>query len=191
VFKITEAQFLSPAIKRFIIEAPRIARKHKAGQFVILRLYEEGERIPLTIERSDASRGTINIVVQAVGKTTYLLNSLEAGDSILDIVGPLGKPSVVDNFGTVLVIVGGVGAAVAYPTVEAMKRAGHRVNVIIGARTKDLVILESELRAVSDALWVTTDDGSYAEKASSLTSSRNSSSRAPRSTWSSPSAPSP
>ncbi len=164
MFNIIQAQLLAPAIKRFIIEAPRIARKHKPGQFVILRLYEHGERIPLTIERSDPARGTISLVVQAVGKTTYLLNSLNAGDSILDIVGPLGKPSEIEKFGTVVVIVGGVGAAVAYPTAEALKRAGNSVYVLLGARTKDLVILESELRAVADTLWVTTDDGSYAEK---------------------------
>jgi len=164
MFNIIDAHFLAPGVKRFIIEAPRIARKHKAGQFVILRLYEHGERIPLTIERSDPKRGTISLVVQAVGKTTTLLNCLYAGDSILDIVGPLGKPSVIEKFGNVAVIVGGVGAAVAYPTAEAMKRAGNRVDVIIGARTKSLVILESELRAIADTLWVTTDDGSYAEK---------------------------
>jgi len=164
MFNIIDAQFLAPGVKRFIIEAPRIARKHKAGQFVILRLYEHGERIPLTIERSDPKRGAISLVVQAVGKTTTLLNCLYAGDSILDVVGPLGKPSVIEKFGNVIVIVGGVGTAVAYPTAEAMKRAGNRVDVIIGARTKSLVILESELRAIADALFVTTDDGSYAEK---------------------------
>jgi ferredoxin/flavodoxin---NADP+ reductase len=164
MFNIIDARFLAPGIKRFIIEAPRIARKHKAGQFVILRLHEHGERIPLTIERSDPRRGTISLVVQSVGKTTTLLNCLYAGDSILDVVGPLGKPSIIEKFGNVVVIVGGVGAAVAYPTAEAMKRAGNRVDVIIGARSKNLVMLESELREIADTLWVTTDDGSYAEK---------------------------
>jgi ferredoxin/flavodoxin---NADP+ reductase len=164
VFKITHAALIAPGIKRFVIEAPRIARKQKPGQFVILRLYEQGERIPITIESSDPLRGTISIVVQAVGKTTSLLHSLKTRDSILDVVGPLGKPSEIANFGTVAVIGGGVGTAMAYPTAAALKRAGNRVISIIGARTKELVILENEMREVSDALMITTDDGSYAEK---------------------------
>jgi ferredoxin--NADP+ reductase len=164
VFPIIHAQFLAPGIKRFVIQAPRIARKQKPGQFVILRIYEEGERIPITIENSDPVRGTINIVVQSVGKTTHLLNSLETGDSILDVVGPLGKPSEIANYGTVVVVGGGVGTAMAYPSAVALKRAGNRVISIVGARTKELVILESEMRATSDVLMVTTDDGSYADK---------------------------
>jgi len=164
VFKIISAKFLAPGIKRFVIEAPRIARKQKAGQFVILRIYEEGERIPVTIENSDPEEGTINIVVQSAGKTTNLLNSLETGDSILDVVGPLGKPSEIRNYGTVVVVGGGVGTAMAYPTALALNRAGNRVISIVGARNKELVILESEMRGVSDALMITTDDGSYAEK---------------------------
>ena len=164
MFKIIHAQFLAPGIKRFVIEAPRIARKQKPGQFVILRIYEEGERIPVTIENSDPEHGTINIVVQSIGKTTNLLNSLETGDSILDVVGPLGKPSEIANYGTVVVVGGGVGTAMAYPTAVALKRAGNRVISIVGARNKELVILESEMRAVSDALMITTDDGSYAGK---------------------------
>ena len=164
MFKIIHAQFLAPGIKRFVIEAPRIARKQKPGQFVILRIYEEGERIPVTIENSDPERGTINIVVQAAGKTTNLLNSLNTGDSILDVVGPLGKPSEIANYGTVVVVGGGVGTAMAYPTAAALKRAGNRVLSIVGARNKELVILEREMREVSDALMITTDDGSYADK---------------------------
>jgi len=164
VFKIVQAEFIAPGIKRFVIEAPRIARKQRPGQFVILRIYEEGERIPLTIERSDPEKGTINIVVQSIGKTTHLLNSLQTGDSILDLVGPLGKPSEVEKFGTVVVMGGGVGTAMAYPTAAALKRAGNRVLSIVGARNKDLVILEEEMRAISDALMITTDDGSYSEK---------------------------
>ena len=147
-----------------MIQAPRIARKQQPGQFVILRLSEHGERIPLTIENSDPGDGTISIVVQAVGKTTRLLSSLETGDAILDVVGPLGKPSVIENFGTVAVVGGGVGAAMAYPTAAALKAAGNRVISIIGARTRELVILERELRVVSDAVYVTTDDGSYGER---------------------------
>ena len=161
LFNIVHAAFIAPGIKRFVIKAPRVARKQKPGQFVIVRLYENGERIPLTIERSDPSRGTINIVVQSAGKTTHLLNSLETGDRILDVVGPLGKPSEIENFGTVVVMGGGVGTAMAYPTAAALKKAGNRVISIVGARNKDLVILEREMREVSDTLLITTDDGSY------------------------------
>lgn len=164
MFKIIHAQFLAPGIKRFVIEAPRIARKQKPGQFVILRIYEEGERIPVTIENSDPRKGTVNVVVQSAGKTTHLLNTLEAGDSILDVVGPLGKPSEIRNYGTVVVVGGGVGTAMAYPTAAALKQAGNRVISIVGARNKELVILEKEMRGVSDALLITTDDGSYADK---------------------------
>ena len=164
MFKILHAEFIAPGIKRFVIQAPRIAHKQKPGQFVILRIYEEGERIPITIEKSDPERGTINIVVQSVGKTTHLLNSLEAGDSIRDVVGPLGKPSEIEKFGTAVVMGGGVGTAMAYPTAAALKRAGNRVISIVGARSKDLVILEREMREVSDELLVTTDDGTYADK---------------------------
>lgn len=164
MFKIVDAHFLAPGIKRFVIEAPRIARKQRPGQFVILRIYEEGERIPVTIENSDAERGTIGIVVQSAGKTTHLLNSLEIGDQLLDVVGPLGKPSEIANYGTVVVVGGGVGTAMAYPTAAALKRAGNRVISIVGARNHELVILEPEMRAVSDSLMITTDDGSYADK---------------------------
>jgi ferredoxin/flavodoxin---NADP+ reductase len=164
VFKIIHAEFLAPGIKRFVIHAPRIARKQKPGQFVILRIYDQGERIPVTIESSDPQRGTINIVVQSIGKTTHLLSSLNTGDEILDVVGPLGKPSEIANYGTVVVVGGGVGTAMAYPTAAALKRAGNRVLSIVGARNRELVILESEMRAVSDALMITTDDGSYVEK---------------------------
>ena len=164
MFKIVHAEFIAPGIKRLTLEARRIARKQKPGQFVILRIYEEGERIPLTIENSDPVRGTISLVAQSAGKTTRLLNSLETGDHILDVVGPLGKPSEIEKFGTVVVIGGGVGTAMAYPSAAAFKRAGNRVISIIGGRNRELVILEQELRAVSDAVMVTTDDGSYADK---------------------------
>ena len=164
MFRIVRAAQIAPGIKRFLIEAPRIARKHEAGQFVILRLDEHGERIPLTIESADREKGTISIVVQAVGKTTHQLNSLNAGDAIRDVVGPLGKPSMIKNFGAVVVVGGGVGTALAYPTTVALKRAGNRILTILGGRNRDLVILEEEMRAVSDALYVTTDDGSYGEK---------------------------
>ena len=164
MFRIQQAGFIAPQIKRFVIEAPRIARKHQAGQFVILRLHEQGERIPLTIESSNAEQGTISIVVQSVGKTTNQLNALETGDGILDVVGPLGKPSLIKNFGTVVIVGGGVGTALAYPTTVALKRAGNRIVTILGGRNRDLVLLENEMRGVSDELYVTTDDGSYGEK---------------------------
>jgi len=164
VFPILEARFLAPDIKLFRIEAPRIARKHKAGQFVIVRLYDRGERIPLTIARSDPEHGTITLVVQGVGKTTKLMNSLEAGDGILDVVGPLGHASHVERYGTVVVIGGGVGTAIAYPTAQAMKEAGNTVLSIVGGRSREFVILEDEVRAVSDETFITTDDGSYGEK---------------------------
>jgi len=164
MFKILHAEFIAPGIKRFVIQAPRIARKQKPGQFVILRVYEEGERIPITIEKSDPAQGTINIVVQSIGKTTHLLNSLESGECIRDVVGPLGKPSEIEIFGTVVIMGGGVGTAMAYPTAAALKRAGNHVISIVGARAKELVILEREMREVSDELLITTDDGTYAEK---------------------------
>ena len=164
MFPILEARFLAPDVKLFRIGAPRIARKRLAGQFVILRVHDRGERIPITIADSNAERGDITIVVQGIGKTTKLLNSLEAGDAILDVVGPLGKPSEVEHFGTACVIGGGVGAAIAYPTAVALKQAGNRVISILGGRTRELVVLEDQIRATSDALYVTTDDGSYGEK---------------------------
>jgi ferredoxin/flavodoxin---NADP+ reductase len=164
MFKILHAEFIASGIKRLVIAAPRIAEKQQPGQFVILRLYDHGERIPLTIEKSDPARRTINIVVQSAGKSTHLLNLLETGDYIRDVVGPLGKRSEIEKFGTVVVIGGGVGTAMAYPTAAALKRAGNRVISIVGARTKELVILEREMRQVSDAVMITTDDGSYAEK---------------------------
>jgi len=164
VFNILHAEFLAPGIKRFVIEAPRIARKQRPGQFVIVRIHEEGERIPLTIENSDPQKGTISIVVQSLGKTTTMLNSLGAGDHIMDVVGPLGKPSEIEKFGTVVVMGGGVGTAMAYPTAAALKQAGNKVISIVGARNKELVILEREMREVSDVLMITTDDGSYADK---------------------------
>lgn len=160
MFPIVEARFLAPSVKLFRLTAPRIARKRQAGQFVIIRLHEDGERIPLTIAGSDAD-GTITLIVQGIGKTTKLLNRLEAGDAILDVVGPLGQPSEVERFGTVAVIGGGVGTAIAYPTAVALHQAGNRVIGILGARTRDLLILENEMGAVCDQLVVTTDDGSY------------------------------
>ena len=159
--KIISAQFIAPEVKKFVIEAPKIARKRKAGQFVIIRIKEEGERIPLTIADSDSEKGTITIIVQAVGKTTKELNSLESGEEIMDVVGPLGKPSHIENFGTAVSIGGGVGTAIAFPTAVALKQAGNHTISIIGGRTKEFVILEDELKEVCDEVYPTTDDGSY------------------------------
>jgi ferredoxin/flavodoxin---NADP+ reductase len=164
MFRIVQTEVLGPNVKQFEIEAPRIARKQRAGQFVILRLHEAGERIPLTIKGSDPVAGTITIVVQSVGKTTSLLNELEAGDAILDVVGPLGKASEIEEYGTVVVIGGGVGTAIALPTARAMRDAGNHVIAILGARTKDLLILEDEVRDASDETFIMTDDGSYGDR---------------------------
>ena len=159
--KIISAEFLAADIKRFVIEAPKIAAKRKAGQFVIVRIDEKGERIPLTIADSNKDQGTITIIVQGIGKTTKEINSHKTGDYFLDVVGPLGKPSHIENFGTAISIGGGVGTAIAFPTAVALKEAGNHTIVINGARNKDLVILEEELKNVSDELYITTDDGSY------------------------------
>ncbi len=164
VFEIVEARPLARGIKLFVIKAPRIAKKQKPGQFVIVRLDDCGERIPLTIADADPQAGTVTIVVQAIGKTTMLLSMLEAGDSILDVVGPLGKPSEIENFGTTVVVSGSVGTAMAYPTARELKRAGNKVISIVGARSKDLLVLEDEVRAVSDETFVVTDDGSSGDK---------------------------
>jgi ferredoxin--NADP+ reductase len=164
MFKIVEARFLAPEVKLFRIVAPNVARKRQAGQFVIIRIHEHGERVPLTIADSDTADGTITIIVQGIGKTTQLLNQLEKGDQLADVVGPLGKPSEVERFGRVIVMGGGVGTAIAYPTAKALREAGNTVISIVGARTRELVILETELREISHAVYITTDDGSYGEK---------------------------
>ncbi len=159
VNQIVEAKTLAPSIKMLKVKAPEIARKYKAGQFVILRVHEKGERIPLTIADAD-KEGIITLISQEVGKTTKALGQLEKGDQIPDLVGPLGKPSGVEHYGQVVVIGGGVGTAVAYPEAKALKNAGNRLVSIIGARSKDLLILEEEMRKISDELYITTDDGS-------------------------------
>lgn len=164
MYAIVNTRVLGTGIKLFEIEAPRIARKQRPGQFVILRLHENGERIPLTIEGSDPERGTITIVAQAIGKTTHLLNLLETGDSILDIAGPLGKPSEIERYGTVAIVAGSVGTAMAFPTAKALKEAGNKVILIEGARRRDLIVLEEEVRAAVDEAYFMTDDGSYGEQ---------------------------
>jgi ferredoxin/flavodoxin---NADP+ reductase len=143
------------------VEAPRIARKAKPGQFVVLRVNETGERIPLTMAGTDPFTGTIDLIFQVVGKSTALMRALKEGDIIADIIGPLGKPTHIENFGTVICVGGGTGVAVMYPITKALKGAGNHVIAIIGSRTKDLLILEEEMKAASHDLRVTTDDGSY------------------------------
>ena len=159
MFTIKEKRNLAPAVYLMKVEAPKIARKRKAGQFVILRVAETGERFPLTIVDSDAEAGTLTIIYQVVGKSTQDLNQLEAGDAILDVVGPLGRPTHIENFGHVVCIGGGVGIAPVYPIVCALQAAGNRVTSIISARAENLLILEDEMAAHSDALKVATDDG--------------------------------
>jgi len=159
--EIVKKEVLTPQIVRLRVTAPDIAKKRKPGQFVILRVDDRGERIPLTIVDSDPGDGTITIIFQVVGKTTHMLSQLEKGDKILDLAGPLGKPTEIEPFGTVVVVGGGIGTAVAYPIAKGMKDAGNRVLAIVGARSKDLLVLEHEVAAVSDEIIVTTDDGSY------------------------------
>jgi ferredoxin--NADP+ reductase len=165
VYAIVEARPLARGIKLFRIHAPRIARKQRPGQFVIVRLHENGERIPLTIAGSDPTDGTVTICVQGIGKTTMLFNMLEAGDSILDIVGPLGKASDIEPYGTCVIVSGSVGTAMAYPTGLALKEAGNHVISIVGARSKDLLCFEDEVRSASSDTIICTDDGTHGRKA--------------------------
>jgi len=160
VFKILERRDLTPITKLFVVEAPLVAKKAQPGQFVIVRLSQRGERIPLTIADYDRDRGTVTIVVQEVGKTSRDLGRLTAGDSILDFVGPLGVPAELAQEGTVVCVGGGFGVAPIYPKAKALHARGVEVISIIGARTKDLLIFEEELRQVSRELLVATDDGS-------------------------------
>ena len=164
MYAIVFREELAPKIKLFKIEAPEVARKARPGQFIILRIDEEGERIPLTIADYDTNAGTITIIFQEVGKTTELLGELREGDSILDFVGPLGCPSEIENFGTVVCVGGGVGVAPVYPIARALKEAGNRVISIIGARTRDMLIWENEMRQISSELHVATDDGTAGRK---------------------------
>jgi len=161
---IGHKEVLAPDIYLMRLQAPEIARKRKAGQFLILRIDERGERFPLTIVDSDPDRGTVTIIFQAVGKSTRKLAEMETGDTILDVVGPLGKPTHIENFGQVVCIGGGVGIAPLYPIVCAMKDAGNHVTSVIAARNRELLILEDEIRARSDEVQVATDDGSYGFK---------------------------
>ncbi len=164
MFRILEKQRLADNLVKLVIEAPRASRSAQAGQFAIIKISEKGERVPLTIADRDAAKGSVTIIAQEVGATTRYLGSLKAGDSIEHFLAPLGHPSEIENFGTCCVIGGGVGIAEILPQVRALKEAGNKVITIIGARTQKLLILESELRALSSELYVMTDDGSYGEK---------------------------
>lgn len=159
--RILTKRVLAPQIHFMEVEAPEIARKRKAGQFVILKIDEEGERIPLTIVDSDPQKGTLTLIFQEMGYTTRLLGRLGEGDEIADIVGPLGNPTHIENFGTCLAIGGGVGVAPLFPIARALKEAGNEVICVIGARTKELVILEKEFQQAIGEVYVCTDDGSY------------------------------
>lgn len=161
MFRILNSHTLTPSVQLLEIEAPLIARKVKAGQFVVVRLAETSERIPLTVADWSAEKGSVTIIFQEVGKSTAELGRLREGNAIQDLIGPLGKPSEVAFHGTVSCIGGGIGIAPIYPIARAFKGEGNRVLSILGARKKDLLILEEEMRAVSEGLWVTTDDGSY------------------------------
>jgi ferredoxin--NADP+ reductase len=155
---------IAPSIVSLKVDAPLIARKAKPGQFVILMINEKGERIPLTIADYDREKGWIRIVFLVVGKTTMQLSRMSEGDELFSLVGPLGKPSEIGKYGTVVTVGGGTGIACVYPIARALKEAGNRVITIIGARTKDLLIMEDEMRRASSELLVTTDDGSYVRK---------------------------
>lgn len=164
MYPITEKKLIAPGVTMAKILAPRIARKRKAGQFVILRLYERGERIPLTIADADPDAGTITVISQRAGKSTAYLEDMPASQGILDVVGPLGHPTHIEKYGRVVCIGGGIGIAPVHPIAQAMKRAGNRITSILGGRTKDLVIMEGMMRAASDEVHICTDDGSYGTK---------------------------
>lgn len=164
MYPILAKEALSPVTTLCVVEAPEVARKAKAGQFVILRVTEKGERIPLTIADYDRDAGTITIVAQEVGKTTRLLGALNAGDSLASLTGPLGRPAEIEEFGTVVVVGGGLGIAPVYPKCRSLQEAGNYVIGIIGARTRELIFWEERMRSVTDELIVCTDDGSYGRK---------------------------
>lgn len=162
--KIVGKEYFSEKVVKFEIEAPLIARSRRAGHFVIVRIGKKGERVPYTIASSDVAKGTITLVVQRVGRSSEKICQLEVGDYVTDMVGPLGKATHIENFGTVICAGGGVGVAPMLPIIEAMKKAGNRVITVLAARTKDLVILEDQVKQFSDEVIVMTDDGSYGKK---------------------------
>ncbi|MFP3960264.1 MAG: sulfide/dihydroorotate dehydrogenase-like FAD/NAD-binding protein [Spirochaetaceae bacterium] len=164
--RILEKTQLADGVFRMRLKAPLIAEARKPGQFVIIQLDEDyGERVPLTIADADEKEGSITLIFQTVGKTTHLLAAREAGEEIANVLGPLGNPTHIENFGRVVCVGGGIGVAPLHPIAKGMKEAGNEVTVIMGARTKELVILEDEMRSIADELVVCTDDGSYGRKA--------------------------
>jgi ferredoxin/flavodoxin---NADP+ reductase len=165
MFKILRKEELSDLVMLFEIETGDIAKKARAGNFFVLKIHEQGERIPLTIADFDRDRGTITTVFQKMGKTTHHLATLNEGDSVQDLIGPLGMHSHIENFGKVVCVGGGVGIAPTFPIARALKEAGNTVISIIGARTKELIFWEEKMRGVSDELIIVTDDGSYGQKA--------------------------
>lgn len=162
--KIVSKEQFSANVVKLVVEAPLIARTRKAGHFVIVKLGEKGERIPLTIAGADTEKGTIDLVIQCVGKSSRKICALNEGDYITDVVGPLGQATHVEKVGTVVCAGGGVGVAPLMPIVDAFHKAGNRVIVVLAARTKDLIILEDQMRANSDEVVIMTDDGSYGTK---------------------------
>lgn len=164
MFKIVERTELNPIEFEIFVEAPRIAKKAKAGQFVILRIDELGERIPLTVVDTDEEKGLVRLIFQVIGKSTAALAALQAGESLADVVGPLGKATEIENYGKVLLVGGGVGIAALFPIVKALKQAGNHVITILGAKNQELMILADECQRNSDELIVMTDDGSLGQK---------------------------
>ncbi|KYK29794.1 ferredoxin-NADP reductase [Thermoplasmatales archaeon SG8-52-1] len=164
MYKILEKKVMSDTVKLMKIKAPLVAKKAKAGQFIILRIDEKGERIPLTIADYDRKKGTVTVIFMEVGKTTKQLGTLNVGDSLLNFVGPLGQPSDIEKYGTVVMIGGGVGIAPLYPIVRELKEMGNYVISILGARNKKLLMLEKEVEEFSDEIYITTDDGSKGQK---------------------------
>ncbi|PKM56849.1 MAG: ferredoxin-NADP reductase [Firmicutes bacterium HGW-Firmicutes-3] len=164
MYKIVKKEVLNATVKLLEIEAPLIAKKAQPGQFIILRTDEEGERIPLTIADYDREKGTVTIIFQQVGKTTQVLGALNVGDKILDFVGPLGMASHLDGYKNAVVIGGGLGSAIAYPQAKKLHEMGAKVTTIAGFRNKELIILEKEMSAVSNQIFITTDDGSNGNK---------------------------
>jgi len=163
--KILETEQLSSDVYKFVVEAPLIAEERRAGQFIILQTdLETGERIPLTIADANEEKGTITLIFQAIGKTTMDLAQFKVGDDIPVLTGPLGSPTHIENFGHAVCICGGIGTAPMYPIVQALKKAGNKVTVILGARQKNLIIMENEMKSIADELIICTDDGSYGRK---------------------------
>lgn len=162
--RILEKEHIAENLTKFIIDSPLIAQKALPGQFIVLMVRENGERIPLTIVEADKKKKTITLIFQEVGYTTKLLGKLEAGESLYSLTGPLGKPTPIKNYGKVIVLGGGVGIAELLPIAKALKQKGNHISTILGVKTKGLLILEQGLRAVSDEFYITTDDGSYGKK---------------------------